>query len=186
MKFKFTDKELKEALKSLVILVDTREKANKSVLRWLEEKKITYKVQKLDHGDYSAYIPKGSLKGINRDLHFSKDIVIEKKASIDELCSNLSKNDRPRLKSEFAHLSMNRTRVFIFVEDNLFDKHLRNGNYRSQYTSNTLYATLKGFEAEYNTIIRPVSSDYIGSEIYNTLYYQIRHILKRELGIERL
>ena len=41
---------------------------------------------------------------------------------------------------------------------------------------------LKSIEARYNTIIRPVSKEFIGSEIYNTLKYFIREQLKnREL-----
>lgn len=74
-------------------------------------------------------------------------------------------------------------KYFMFVEDNLFHKHLRNGSYRSLYDSKTLYARLKGIESEFNTIIVPVDKEFIASEIYNTLYYQVRHILKRELKI---
>ena len=59
MNYKFSDVELKKILKELVILIDTREKSNKHIIKWFEEKKIKYKVQKLDYGDYSAYIPKG-------------------------------------------------------------------------------------------------------------------------------
>lgn len=186
MQFKFTDKEITEALKKLIIIVDTREKKNKSVLTWFEANKIDYKVQGVKHGDYTCVLPKGSLKGIDRDLDFSRKIVIEKKASIDELAGNFSKNDTPRLKSEFAHLQKNGTRCYIFIEDSLFHKHLRGGQYRSQYNSKQLYARLKGFEAEYNTIIVPVAADYIGSEIRNTLYYYARHFLMRELCINNI
>ena len=183
MRFTFTDKEIKEALKNLTIIADTREKGNKFTLKWFDDNKIPYKVKKIDHGDYTAYLPANSLKGITKDLYFDKDIVIEKKGSIDEICGNFSKSDKPRIKSEFAHLGMNGTRCFIFIEDNLYDKHLRNHNYRSQYDPKRLYQSIKGFEAEYNTVIRPISSEFIGAEIYYTLYYQVRNILKRNFDI---
>lgn len=185
MKYNFSDKELKQILKELIIIVDTREKGNKNIINWFEKNKIKYKIQKLDHGDYSAYLEKGSIKGIDRDLYFNNDIVIEKKASIDELAGNFSSKDNPRFKSEFAFLNKYNTRVYIFLEDNLFDKHLRNGNYRSLYDNKTLYARIKGHEAEFNTIIRPVSSEYIASEIYNTLYYYVRNVLKRDFYLEK-
>lgn len=183
MNYKFTETEIKSALKNLTVIVDTREKGNKNVISWFERNKIKMKSMKLDHGDYSCFIPKGSLKGIERDIYFNQDIVIEKKASIDELAGNFSKSDTPRLKSEFAHLCKNGTRVFVFVEDNLFDKHIRNGTYRSQYDPKALYARIKGLEAEYNTIIRPINDEFMASEIYNTLYYFARNKLLREFDI---
>ena len=71
-------------------------------------------------------------------------------------------------------------KCYLFVEDYLFDKHIREGNYRSQYTPKTLYKRLKKqIEARYSTLLRPVHKDYIGSEIYNTLesyvYEKFRH-----------
>lgn len=182
MNYKFTDAELKNILKELVILIDTREKSNNHITKWFDEKKIKYKVQKLDYGDYSAYIPRGGIKGIDRDLYFTGSICIERKANIDELAGNL-KDQAIRLKNELMAFNKYNIKYFMFVEDNLFHKHLRNGSYRSLYDSKTLYARLKGIESEFNTIIVPVDKEFIASEIYNTLYYQVRHILKRELKI---
>lgn len=182
MNYKFSDIELKKILKEMVILIDTREKSNKHIIKWFGEKKIKCKVQKLDFGDYSAYIPSGSIKGIDRDLYFTQSICIERKANIDELASNL-KDGAVRLKNELMAFNKYNIKYFIFLEDSLFHKHLRNGNYRSMYDSKTLYARLKGIEAEFNTIIIPIGTDYIASEIYSTLYYQIRNILKRKFNI---
>ncbi len=183
MRYKLTSGELKAALKGLTIIIDTREKDNENIKKWLEKSKVNFKVQKLDHGDYSCMIPKESLKGIERDIYLDRRIVIEKKANIDEIAGNFSKADTPRLKSEFAHLEKHETRVYLFVEDNLFDKHIRNGKYRSQYDPKTLYARIKSLEAEYNTVVRPVHEDYMASEIYNTLYYFTRNLLNKEFEI---
>lgn len=183
MRYKFSDSEIKKALKSLTILVDSREKGNDHIINWLEKNKIKFKIVALDHGDYSAFIPKDELKGIERDIYFDKDIVIEKKNGIDELASNFSKSDTPRLKSEFSHLNKYNTRVYVFIEDQLFDRHIRNGKYRSRYDPKTLYARIKGLEAEYNTVVRPVHEDFIASEIYNTLYYFARNKLMREFAV---
>lgn len=67
MMYKFTDKELKEVLKNLTILVDTRENSNQHVIEFFNKKKIPYKVKKLDFGDYGCMIPANSFEGQQRD-----------------------------------------------------------------------------------------------------------------------
>ena len=187
LRIRLTEKQLDEALKALTVQVDTRETKNtkqiKHITDWFDAKGIKYKKQKIDFGDFSAFIPKGTIKGIEQDIVFDRMIAIERKKSIDELAGNFSKKDNPRLKKEFAHLKAHGTKVFIFLEDALFDKHLRAHNYISQYEPQKLYARIKGFEAEYDTIIRPVKPEFMGSEIYHTLYYYVRNKLLREFNI---
>lgn len=183
MRIRLSEKELKTALKSLVIQIDTREQ-KEHIEGYFNRHNIAHKRQKLNHGDFSCYIPKGAIKGLDFDLTFDRYIVIERKSGIDELAGNFSKKDYPRISKEFAQLKANGTKCFIFVEDHLFDKHLRLGNYRSQYAPIKLYARLKGFEAEYGTVIRPVDAKYIGSEIYHTLYYAVRDYLMRKFEVE--
>ena len=45
--FKYTDKEIKILLKSMVILVDSREQENSHITKWFDSKKIPYRVEKL-------------------------------------------------------------------------------------------------------------------------------------------
>ena len=81
-----------------------------------------------------------------------------------------------------AHLNKYGIKYYIFLEDPNFDDNIRKGNFRSQYNKVSLYSRLKTIEARYNTIIRPVSKEFIGSEIYNTIKYFVREQLKnREL-----
>lgn len=203
MRYKFTDKEIKELLDKMVIIVDTREQANYHVTGWLSKNKKPYKTQKLNYGDYSCYLPIGSFKGQNRDIYFTDDLVIERKFCIDELAMNLKDNktnindikkeiidlfgekylekvlktDYNRMKFEFANMNRYDIEFYIFLEDKNFDKNIRTGNYRAQYDPRTLYARLKALEREFHTIIRPVDNDFMGSEIYNTLRYGVRNIL---------
>ena len=182
IRIKLTDKQVKMMLNALTIQIDTREQ-KEHIESYLKARGINYKRKKLDYGDFSAYIPAGIVPGIEFELNFDKAIVIERKASIDELAGNFGKTDYPRISKEFAHIKANNTKVIVLVEDALFDKHLRAGKFRSQYDPETLYKRLKGFEAEYNTIIRPVSKDFIASEIYHTLYYEVRNILLRKFEV---
>lgn len=210
MKFKFTDKEVTNILNNLVILVDTRENANTHVTDWLDKSKKKYKTQKLDYGDYSCYLPNGSFEGQTRDIYFTDDIVVERKFCIDELAMNLKDNktninevnkeiiellgekylakvlktDYNRFKQELTAINRYGIDFFILLEDEKFDKNIRCGNYRSQYDSATLYKRLKALEREFNTIIRPTSKEFSGSEIYNTLRYGVRNMLVHRGFIE--
>lgn len=210
MRYKFTDKEIKELLDKMVVIVDTREQANHHVTGWLNKNKKPYKTQKLNYGDYSCYLPIGSFKGQNRDIYFTDELVIERKFCIDELAMNLKDNktnindikkeiidlfgekylekvlktDYNRMKFEFANMNRYNIEFYIFLEDKNFDKNIRTGNYRAQYEAKTLYARLKALEREFHTIIRPVDNDFMGSEIYNTLRYGVRNILVHKGYIE--
>lgn len=180
MRYKYNDKQIKILLDNLVIVSDTREQKN-HIQEWLKSKKIKCVSKKLDYADYSVYIEynKNTEDIISKDIWFDRDICIERKKDIDELCGNL-KEGATRLKSELAHLNMYGIKYYIFIEDALYDRHLRNGKYRSQYEPKTLYARLKGLEVQYNTIIRPVDKEFIAGEIYNTLKYFVRNKLKHE------
>lgn len=210
MMYKFTDKELKEILDKMITIVDSRENANSHIIEWLEKKKRPYKVQKLEYGDYSCYLPKGSFEGQQRDIYFTNDIVIERKFCIDELAMNLKDNktnineitqeiidllgkeylqkvlktDYNRLKYEFANMNRHEVQFFILMEDKNFDYNIRNKKYRAQYEPKTLYARIKALERDFKTMIRPTDKSAMGSEIYHTLRYGVRDILKNKGFIE--
>lgn len=210
MRYKFKEKEIKEILDKMVILIDTRENKNEHITDWLKKKKHPYKNQKLDYGDYSCYLPAGTFEGQKRDIYFTNDIVIERKFCIDELAMNLKDNktnineikqeiidllgkdylkkvlktDYNRLKYEFANMNRNKVEFFIYMENENYDDDLRNKKYRADYSPDRLYKRTKGLERDFHTMIRPVSKDNSPSEIYNTLRYEVRNILVCEGLIE--
>lgn len=203
MRYKFTETEMNELYKKIVMLVDTREQENHHVTNWFTRNKIPFKTQKLDYGDYSAMLPAGSFKGQTRDIYFTNDLVIERKFCIDELAMNLKdkkknineinqeiidllgkkylekvlKSDYVRIKQELTSLNKYGIEFYIFLEDKNFDKNIRTpGAFRAQYDPELLYKRLKGLEREFHTIIRPIDVGFMGEEIYNTLKYGIRNI----------
>ena len=157
-------------------------------------------------------LPKGSFQGQTRDIYFTNDTVIERKFCIDELAMNLKdqktnineikkeiiellgakylekvlKSDYNRLKSEFANMNRYNIDFFIYLEDKNYDENIRAGRFRAKYDPETLYKRLKALEREFNTVIRPISKEMIGSEIYNTLRYGVRDVLKNRGYIEDL
>ncbi|MBN1046210.1 ERCC4-type nuclease [Clostridium botulinum] len=180
MEFKFKDKELKKILDNLTIIIDSREQANQHIIDFFNKKKHSYVIEKLDFGDYSCKLPKGSFEGQDRDIYFTRDFVIERKANIDELCGNL-KEDSARLKKELAHLNKYNIKYLIYIEDLYFEEHLRNGEFRSQYDPKTLMNRLyKGIECEYDTVIVPVDKRIMGSKIYNKFQSWVYALMKHK------
>lgn len=180
MRYKFTDKEIDKISKSIVILIDTREQNNSHIKQFLDNKQIKYKVKKLDFGDYSCMLPAGTFEGQERDIYFDRDIVIERKNSIDEIAGNF-KDDGTRLKTELAHLNKYGIKYYFFVEDPNYDINIRQGNYRSQYDPKALYNRIKkSIEIRYNTFVRPISKEVIGSEIYNTFQAYVYDVVKHK------
>lgn len=172
-KYKYTDKEQKELLASMKLLIDTREQKGDHIINWLDQKKIAYKKQKLNQGDYSFYVPKNPVLNIDRDLHFDNEICIERKNSIDELIGNFA-SDRTRIESEFLR---HKGKMILLIEDSSYED-IINGNYRSKYSIQSAIGTLHAFSARYNIPFIFIDSKYSGHFIYYTLSYYLREIIK--------
>ena len=143
-RLKFSDKEKKELIGSMVILVDTKEKKNQHIVDYLERNNIKCKSMSLKQGDYSFYIPKNEKLGIPRDLYFDKEIIIERKASLEELSTNLTK-ERDRFEKELALAPENKC---IIIENGSYDD-LIHGNYDTQYQPKSYLASFQAFWHRY-------------------------------------
>lgn len=172
MKYNFTDKELKELLASMVILVDTREQQNSHILKYFDSRKIPYKQKKLDYGDYSAFLPRNESLGIHRDIYLAA--AIERKNSIDELASSIK--ERSRFENELI-----RAQHFPFVlmvEDSEGYEKIIKGAYRSQYSAKALLGSLKSFETRYSFQTVFIAPQTAGNYLYYHFYYMFRNMLK--------
>ena len=135
MRNKYTDAEIKTLLKNICIIVDTREQVWGNIEEYFKKNNIQYRREKLNQGDYSACLVSNKETiplGVIRDMYFDNEIVIERKASIDELAGNMKEPDRTRLKKEFSYLKSRGTKVHFFIQDNNYDVNIRKGNYRSE------------------------------------------------------
>lgn len=181
IKLRFSDAEIKKLLKeNFKILFDTREQVNEHVLSYFDDKKIQYKRQKIDEGDYTAIITARPDMGIYRDLYFK--VGVERKNSVDELAGNLAEKtdtrDDIRLERELIRAKMKGIKIFLVVEDPNGLENIRQGNYRSQYTPNAFIGKLSSLQDKYihNTIF--TSNLESGYHIYRLLYYAVRNYLK--------
>ena len=85
-----------------LIIVDTREKGHKSILKYFDEHDIDYITSKLDYGDYKLY----------KD----NSVVIDRKDSLLELAGNLCHtNEHERIKREIARAKEEGCKDFIFL-----------------------------------------------------------------------
>jgi ERCC4-type nuclease len=170
--YQYTDKELKELLSTLTVLIDTREQENHHITNYFDSKKILYKSKKNDTADYAAMIPKNAELGIARDIYLP--VAIERKNSVDELASSIK--DRSRFENELIR-SQKLTFTMIVEDPNGYENIIL-GKYRSQYEPKSLLASLKTFESRYGFATVFIPKIASGNYIYHHLYYQARTLLK--------
>ena len=160
------------------VKVDTREKVNEHIVNKFIENNIDYKLEKLKVGDYAivdvnGYMPK---------------IVIERKANIEELLSNLI--DRNSLDEESQvnrfHRELIRAealgiRVILLIENLNWYSDILKHNYRSKITPAAARGLIMSLEAKYpNVSIKGVDKEEMASFIHSTLFYSLREELKRK------
>jgi ERCC4-type nuclease len=171
----YTDKEQKELLKSLVVLIDTREQANGHILEYLDKKKIKHKNKKLDYGDYSFFLPPNQELGIIKPLYFDDEIVIERKGSLTELSGNLTK-DRERFEKEL--IRKQEAKFYLMIENGSWEM-IDQQKYRTEYRPASFKATLLSYMARYDINIIFRHKDCAGEFIHATFHYHLREVLKR-------
>lgn len=173
MRYHFTDTEVKKLLDSMVVLVDTREQENRHLLSYFDKKKIPHEKKALSTADYSCMIPKNEELGICRDIYFTDSILVERKASLDELAGNLTK-DRTRFESELIRAKG--ANIALMIENATYAD-LVMGRYRSEYKPKSFVATLATFSARYGLDVNFVPKELAGNWIYHRLYYAVREEL---------
>lgn len=172
--YRYTDKEIDALLKSIIILIDTREQQNEHILEYLDKQKIKHEKMKLNYGDYSFYIPQNMELGIVRDLYFKDIVSIERKGSLEELSSNFTVG-RANIEEEFTRKN---GKMYLMIENANYEDIVKH-NYNTQYEPKSFIATLKTYEARYNINTSFVTKGGAGNYIYYTFRYYLREYLKR-------
>jgi hypothetical protein len=179
--YKFTETEINKLLKeNFMVLYDTREQVNQHVLDYFDKKKVPYKKQKIDEGDYTAIITKRPEMGIYRDLYFP--VGVERKNSVDELAGNLGEKtdtrDDVRLVRELQRAKTKGIKIFLVIEDKNGMENIRSGNYRSMYQPKAFLGKLTSIQDQYLSDTIFTSAANSGFEIHRKLYYSVRNFLK--------
>lgn len=158
--------EINDVMKTLTLLVDTREQPTEQFERRMKTVGIPYKRQKLDFGDYSA-----SVVVDGQEIDFSGSFAIERKMSIDEIATNLTRH-RDRFKREFDRAKDKGAKMYVLIEGATWEKVLR-GDYRTKVHPNSLFSSLFAWQCRYGCQI--VMCDRTSTPII------LREICKREV-----
>lgn len=138
----------------MIIIVDTREKKNVHVTDYFDAHGIEWKSLKLDFGDY-AIEGKENL------------VAIERKGSLDELAGNFTRG-RERFKREFERATENNAHIVLMVEASGYEAIMK-GRYRSKFSPNAFYASMKSWEERYRLEIEFKSKRSAGKFISDKL-----------------
>lgn len=172
--YHFTEAEQRELLASLVVLVDTREQQNGHITKYLDRRGVKWKSKKLDYGDYSFLLPAAPQLGITRDLYFTREITIERKANLDELAGNLT-HGRAAFEAEL--IRARGCRLFLLIEGGSWQD-IVNGNYRSQYNKKSYLASLMTFIHRYGIQVFFTTKETAGQIITALFGYFLRELIK--------
>ncbi len=173
--YKCSVEDIKKMITSMVILVDSREKKNNHILEYFNKHKISYQVEKLDYGDYSFMIPAQAAGGT--PIFFHRNIIIERKASLEELSGNLAQ-EREAFEKELLKARNDRAKIYLMVEEMGGYSSIISHRYQTQLSPAAYMASLKTFEHRFDANIQFISPEYAGYYIVSTFQYYAREILK--------
>lgn len=172
--YRFLDKEIKNLIKRMIILVDSREKKNTHILDYLTKQGIACQVTALDYGDYSFMLKEAAA---GQDIFFHQDIVIERKASLEELSGSLAQQ-RERFEKEFLKAGNDGCKVYLMIEAPGGYSDIIQHNYRTEFKPSAFMASLKTWESRFGCNVQFIDPQYSGYYLLSTFQYFAREALK--------
>lgn len=160
--------EVKTALESMVILVDSREQDTPRLRARLHQMGVPYERCKLDFGDYSVKCDRLSL---------ANSVTVERKMSIDELCNCYCK-DRGRFEREFERAKAAGAKIILMVEGATWED-IYGGKYRSKMKPQSLVASILAWQTRYDCQIFFCKPDTTGLLIKDTLQRELKERLEK-------
>jgi len=165
----WTENELRAELSKMIVIVDSKEKVYDHIKKYFDKNKVPYKVRNLETGDYSAMI---------ENLTMENDVVIERKANLNEVCTNLASEDRLRFERELIRAKANGIKVYWLIENATWSD-IFLGNYRSKATSKSITGSILSMVARYDLTLIFCKPAETGKLIHAILYYSAREQLLR-------
>ncbi len=166
---------MNKILKSIVILIDTREKSTSHLTEYWDKHKIAYEYIGLPSGDYSFKVTAIPELGIINDLYFYNDIIIERKNSLEELSGCFSQT-RERFNDEWSRCYA--SRKYLLIENATYED-LVKGKYNTKYSSKSFVGSLHSFNIKYDLQIKFMEDkEYSPIYILATFQYYLRYIIK--------
>lgn len=174
----YTDNQVNQFVKSMTVLVDTREKANKHIINYFNEKSVAYKSKALESGDYSVLIPAFPEMGLPLPQTLNKPIdgglFIERKNSLEELAGNLGRF-RDRFEAELQR--MKNAEKHLIIESGSWQDIIL-GNYDSNLGAKAYYNSLLTFISRYNLHIHFTTPKFAGCLIRGICENKIKEVFQ--------
>ena len=164
--------EIEEALKGMVVLVDTREQGTARLRVRLKDMKCEHERCKLDFGDYSAKVP------VNGEW-LTLNVAIERKMDLDELAQCYC-NGRKRFEREFERAQTAGAKIYLLIENATWED-AYTGNYRSKMSPQALVASILAWLSRYRCQVIFCRQRTSGRLIYDILYREAREYLERTM-----
>lgn len=172
---KYTDSEIQKILKSIVILVDSREKSASHITEWFDKHKIKYEIMALPSGDYSFALDAIPELDLPYRTYYYNDVLLERKNSLEELSRCFSQT-RERFNDEWSRCYAKRK--YLLVENGTYED-LVNGRYNTQYNSKSFLGSLHSFNAKYGLeVVFMPNKELSPVFILATFQYYLRYLIK--------
>ena len=166
----YTPFEVRDALESMKILVDTREQDTAALRARLEAFSCPWERRKLDFGDYGcAYITRGGEPAV-------LPVAVERKMSLDELCACFTKG-LARFEREFLRAKEAGGRLYLLCENASWEKVLC-GRYRSRMNPDALAASILAWSVRYGLQLLFCKPEHTGTLIQRILRYELKELLE--------
>ena len=165
--------EIDTALKTLTVLVDTREQPTPRLKKRIKDMCIPAVRCKLDFGDYSAKV----MLSDGTEYGLEKAVCVERKMNIDELCSCFCK-ERARFTREFERAKKAGAKTYLLIEGASWEKIYRH-NYMSLMTPNALAASITAWLTRYNCVLIFCQPETSGRLIKEILYREMKERLNQ-------
>lgn len=175
---KYTPFEIDRMLKSMVVLVDTREQPNTKFEKRVAAFGYPWERTKLDFGDYSLKYT--DLAGTETSL--AESVAIERKMDANELAACFGKG-RERFEREFVRAKKCNAKVYLVVEEECWEKlysgqYGRSEKYRSKFPAKSLVGSIHAWQARYRMNLQFCQEDTTGQLIADILRYELRERLE--------
>lgn len=157
----------------MTLLVDTREQPTQNLQRRIAVSGLPAERKKLNAGDYSCKCVLSN----GEELDFSSKVAIERKMSIDELCSCFG-TQRKRFENEFKRALEAGTKMYLIVEGGSWEK-IYSGKYKSRMTPQALVASIDAFRCRYGMQLDFCKTETTGRLIRDILYRELKEYLEK-------
>lgn len=171
--------EKESVLKTFRIIADTREQNTPQCSERFKAFGVPVERATLSYGDYCGQVtmPDGS-DLIDVSITISAPCVIERKMSLDELASCLTRG-RPRFQREFERAMDQGAKVYLLVENGSWEA-IMNHRYRSRFNPNAFRSSLTAWIVRYGLTPIFCRSGTSGVLIKEILYRDMKERLEKE------